>query len=86
MAMNVSLSPKTQKLLKQQMKKSGASNPDDLLRTALQTLDQVRGEDYEDLDPATQAAIERGEGQYRRGEYRPWEQVREELRARFIKK
>jgi predicted transcriptional regulator len=84
--MNVSLSPKTQKLLKQQMKKSGSSNPDDLLRIALQTLDAVRGEDYEDLDPATRAAIEAGEAQYQRGEYRPWGQVRKELGARFVRK
>jgi predicted transcriptional regulator len=52
----------------------------------LETLNQVRGEDYEDLDPATRAAIEEGEAQYQKGEYRPWKEVCEELRARFTKK
>jgi predicted transcriptional regulator len=68
------------------MKKGRFANPDETLRAALQTLDHVRGEDYEDLAPATRAAIEEGEAQYRRGEYRPWREVREELRARFPKK
>jgi Arc/MetJ-type ribon-helix-helix transcriptional regulator len=84
--MNVSLSPQTEKLLQEQMKNSGFSDPDDLLRIALQTLDQVRGEDYDNLDAQTRAAIEEAEEQYQRGEGRPWEEVREELRARFITK
>jgi hypothetical protein len=84
--MNVSLSPQTEKLLQQQMKNSGCSDPDDVLRIALQTLDQLRGEDYDDLDAQTCAAIEEAEGQCERGEARPWEEVREELQARFIAK
>jgi Arc/MetJ-type ribon-helix-helix transcriptional regulator len=83
--MNISLSPQTENLLEEQMQKGHFSNPDDLLRIALQTLDQVQGEDFDDLDPQTRAAIEEAEAQYQRGEGRPWEQVREELRARFIK-
>jgi len=84
--MNVTLSPQTQKLLEQQMSRGKFSDPDEVLRVALETLEQVQGEDYEDLDAETRAAIEEAEAEYERGEARPWEQVREELRARFIKK
>jgi predicted transcriptional regulator len=83
--MAITLSPETQRLIEERMKQTGLDTADELVRLALQTLDQVRGEDFEDLDPETQAAIEEGLAQADRGEGRPWEEVREELRARFIK-
>ena len=55
-----------------------------VVRVALQALRQVRGEDFEDLDQDPQAAIEEGLAQADRGEGRAWEDVRAELRARFI--
>ena len=84
--MAVFLSDETQRLIEKGMQETGVATPDELVRVALQTLHQVRGEDFEDLDPETQAAIEEGLAQANRGETRPWEEVREELRARFIKK
>lgn len=83
--MAISLTPETQKLIEEQMEETGIATPDELVRVALQTFRQVRGEDFEDLDPDTQAAIEEGLAQADRGEARPWEEVREELRARFLK-
>jgi Arc/MetJ-type ribon-helix-helix transcriptional regulator len=83
--MNITLSPQTQKLLEVQMRKYGYASPDDAVRTALERLDEEEGEFIEDLDPETQAAIEEGLAQAERGEGRPWPEVREELRARFIK-
>src|SRR3954463_4382628 len=83
--MAIALSEETQKLIEQRMKESGVDTADELVRVALQTLDQVRGEDFEDLDAETRAAIEEGLAQADRGEGRPWAEVREELRARFIK-
>ena len=81
----VSLSVETQRLIEQRMKEAGVGTPDELVRLALQTLDQTRrGEDFEDLDPDTQGALEEGLAQADRGETRPWEEVRDELRARFI--
>ena len=80
----VSLNAETQRLIEQRMKETGASSPDELVRLALQTLDQVRGEAFEDLDAATRSALEDGLAQADRGETRPWEDVRAELRARFI--
>lgn len=84
--MVISLSEKTQKLIEEGMKETGLATPDELVQVALQTLHQVQGEDFENLDPDTRAAIEEGLAQADRGEGRPWEEVREELRARFIKK
>lgn len=82
--MPISLSAETQKLIEEQMKETGVETADELVRVALRTLHQTRGEDFEDLDPDTQAAIEEGLAQADRGEGRPWTDVREELRARFI--
>lgn len=84
--MTISLSPETQRLLEEQLKRGQYSSADELLRAALQTFDQTETFDYEDLDPETRAAIEEGEAQFQRGEGRPWDEVREEIRARFIKK
>jgi Arc/MetJ-type ribon-helix-helix transcriptional regulator len=83
--MTITLTPETQKLLEDRMKKGGYATPDALVRAALQTLDEVEGDAYEDLDQDTRDAIERAEAQSARGEGRPWEDVKAELRARFLK-
>lgn len=83
--MELILSAETQKLVDQQMATGRFASPDDLVRTALQSLRQSASADYEDIDPQTAAAIDEAEAQYERGEGRPWEEVRGELRARFIK-
>jgi predicted transcriptional regulator len=82
--MAISLSPETQKLIEERMKETGVGTADELVRVALQTLRQERGEDFDDLDEKTKAAIEEGLAQADRGEGRPWEDVRKEIRARFI--
>ena len=84
--MHIVLSPETEKLIEDRMKQAGFSSADDLVRVALKSLDQVQAEDFDDLDPETRAAIDEAEGQFERGEGRPWEEVREELRKRFIDK
>ena len=83
--MAISLTPETQRLIEQRMEQSGVDSPDELIRLALQTLDESRSEDYDSLDADTRAAIEEAEAQFERGEAMPWEQVREALRARFVK-
>ena len=83
--MAISLSVETQKLIEAGMKETGVTTPDELVRIALRTLHQVRGKHFEDLDPDTRAALEEGLAQADRGEARPWEEVREQVRARFIK-
>jgi predicted transcriptional regulator len=83
--MAITLSAETEKLIEVQMKQAGLDTADELVRLALRTLEQVRGDDFDALEPETQAAIEAGLAEADRGEGRPWEEVREELRARFIK-
>jgi Arc/MetJ-type ribon-helix-helix transcriptional regulator len=83
--MTISLTDQTQKLLEEQMKKHGYTNADEAVRIALEKIDQEAGEYIEDMDSATQAVIDEGLAQADRGEGRPWEQVREEIRDRFIK-
>jgi Arc/MetJ-type ribon-helix-helix transcriptional regulator len=83
--MNISISDQTQRLLEDRMKKGGFRSPDEALRIALETMEEVEGVSIEELDPETQAAIERAEAEADRGEGRPWEEVREELRALYLK-
>lgn len=69
--MAIVLSEETQKLIEQGMKESGLDTPDELVRLALQTMRQVRGQDFEDLDEETRRAIEEGLAQADRGEGKP---------------
>jgi len=82
--MAISLSAETQRLIEEQMRETGVNTADELVKVALQTLHQTRGEGFEELDSATRAAIEEGLAQAERGEGQAWEDVRENLRARFI--
>jgi len=84
--MNINLGTETQRLLEEQMRKHGQVSPEDIVRLALEKLDQEEGPCFEDLDAETQAAIEEGLAQADRGEGRPWEEVKEQLRSRFMKK
>jgi hypothetical protein len=84
LAMAISLNPRTQKLIEERMKASGYSSPDELLEVALQTLDQVQGEDYDQLDPSTRAAIEEAEAQYQRGEGIPLDEAFARLRKKHV--
>jgi hypothetical protein len=82
--MGISLNPETQRLIEERMKRSGVSTADDLVRLALQTLDQVSGEDYDDLDPDTRAAIEEAETQLARGEGIPLDEAFDRLRRKHL--
>ena len=84
--MHIVLSSETQRLLEERMRKSGYKTPDEAVRVALETLDDVDGEPLESLDLATLQAIECAEAQSARGEGRPWEDVRTELRAKYLNK
>jgi predicted transcriptional regulator len=45
---------------------------------------ETPGEDYEDLDEETKAAIERGEAQYKRGEGIPLDEAFAKLREKHF--
>ncbi|HEX5244099.1 MAG TPA: hypothetical protein VFW23_12615, partial [Tepidisphaeraceae bacterium] len=66
--MAISLSAETQRLIEEQMRETGVNTADELVRVALQTLHQTRGDSFEALDSTTRAAIEEGLAQAERGE------------------
>jgi len=82
--MNITISPETQKLLEEEMRKREHTSADEVVRIALETLNQLRGEDYEDLDEETRAAIERAEAQYQRGEGIPLDEAFAQLRRKHF--
>ncbi|HWB54900.1 MAG TPA: hypothetical protein VG722_11930 [Tepidisphaeraceae bacterium] len=81
--MNISISPETQKLIEQEMKRGGYPSPDDVVQAALQNMhaDEHR---LEDLDEQTLAAIERAEGQSKRGESLAMDDAFERLRQKHF--
>jgi hypothetical protein len=82
---SISLNPETQRLIEQRMKQTGMSTPDDLVQLALSTLDQILGEDLEQLDPDTQIAIHEAEAQHERGEGIPLDEAFNRLRTKHIR-
>jgi antitoxin ParD1/3/4 len=77
--MELSLTPETRKLIEERMRRDGYATADEVVRAALELLDQ-----HADLDPETLAAIDRAEEQIARGEYREWTQASAELRKKFL--
>jgi len=78
---SISLQPETQKLIEDRLKQGGFSTPDDMIRVALDTLDQC---DADDLDDATLAAIDRAEAEYDRGEGIPADEAFADLRRKHF--
>ena len=81
--MGLSLSPETQQLIEAQMRKGGYNSADDVVRVALELLDQTQ---CDALDEETLESIDRAEDQIERGEYRSWDEVKAELRAKYLGK
>lgn len=81
--MTVSLSPESQKFVDDQVKAGRYRSAEEVVEAALVRLKQ--DDEVDELDAETLAAIDEAEAQYERGEGRPWEQVREELRAKYLK-
>lgn len=79
--MNVLISSETQKLLEERMKEGDYASADEVIRAALEALE---GEDIEDLDPETQAAIERAEAEADRGEGIPLDEAFAQLRQKHF--
>jgi Arc/MetJ-type ribon-helix-helix transcriptional regulator len=75
--MSISLSPETQKLLKERMEAGRYASEDDLIRDALETMHPIVGPPFDHLDAETRAAIEEGLAQAERGEGIPIEQALE---------
>src|SRR5438477_10337534 len=75
--------PEFAKFIDEQVKAGRFRSPEEVLEEALSRM--MCEEDLE-LDEETIAAIEEGEAQLDRGEGRPWEEVRAELRAKYLQK
>jgi Arc/MetJ-type ribon-helix-helix transcriptional regulator len=82
--MEITISSQTQRLLDQEMKRGGYASADDVVRAALQTLNDVKALDYDDLDEGTRAAIERAEVQNERGEGIPVDDAFARLRRKHL--
>jgi hypothetical protein len=83
--MPITLSPQTQKLIEKRMKDCGCSSADELVQKALASFDEVQGEEYDQLDPETRAAIEEADAQSARGEGIPLGEAFAKLRAKHLK-
>lgn len=79
--MAVVLSPETEKLIEQRLAETGIASADELVRLAMEVFNGIRGQDIEDLDEETQAALEEASAQLDRGERIPIEDVRKELES-----
>lgn len=79
--MPICLQPETEKLIEERMKRGDFSSPDEMVRAALETLDQF---DAEELDEATIQAIDEAEAEYSRGEGIPADQAFAELRRKHF--
>jgi len=82
--MTIALNAETQRLIEEQMKKTGFASADLLVRLALQTLEQIHGEDYEDLDPDLRRSIEEADAEFLRGEGMPAAEAFAKLRSKYI--
>lgn len=79
--MGFSLSAETQRMIEERMLQGGYATPDDLVREALEFLDQA---EVEELDEETLDAIDEAEEGVERGEFQPWDEVEKELRAKYL--
>jgi Arc/MetJ-type ribon-helix-helix transcriptional regulator len=79
--MSVSLSPELQALIEERVKRSGYPTADDMVRVALDVLDQVEDERIDDEEAA---AIRRSLEQMRRGEVVQWGQLSAQLRKKHL--
>ena len=70
--------PELRHFIAEQVKAGRFHSPQEVLEEALSRMMA------EEPDQETLAAIEEGESQVDRGEGRPWEQVREELRSKYL--
>jgi putative addiction module CopG family antidote len=80
--MNLSLNPDVQRFIEEKVRAGQFATPEDVVHTAIARL---QSDEAIELDDEELAAIEEGLAQADRGEGRPWEQVREELRAKYLK-
>jgi putative addiction module CopG family antidote len=82
--MNVSLTPELAKFIAEQVTAGRYDSPDAAVNAAVAKLKAEEDLLSEDLDDADVAAIEEGLAQLDAGQGRPWEDVRAELKAKYL--
>ena len=78
--MVISLSEETQRLVQQKLGAGGYRSADDVVRAALDALDQL---EPPALDTETLDGIDRAEEQIKRGDVLEWTEARDGVRAMF---
>jgi Arc/MetJ-type ribon-helix-helix transcriptional regulator len=79
----IQLSPEVQKRIEERMQQGDFRSADDLVRAALDSLDDpIDGE----IGAETQAALDRADEEINQGKVRDWAEVSAELRQRYLKK
>jgi Arc/MetJ-type ribon-helix-helix transcriptional regulator len=81
--MDIALRPETRKLLEDRLKGGRYATADELVRAALQALNQI---DAQGLDEPILDAIDLSEDLIERGEMRDWKDVRQHFRDKFLGK
>jgi Arc/MetJ-type ribon-helix-helix transcriptional regulator len=79
--MPISLSPEIVQRLEDRVRNGGYPSADDVVRAALNALDEL---EVAKLDDATLDAIDRSEEQIEGGQVHDWADVREAVRAKFL--
>ena len=79
--MTITLSAQTKKLLEERMRSGAYGSEDELVHAALHALNELEGRA---LDDEVLDAIDRAEDEIERGEVRDWNDVRDQVRAKFL--
>ena len=79
--MNLSLAPEIQNYIESKVGTGRYATPEDVVADAIERL---MLEEHSPVDPETLAAIERAEGEFDRGESRPFDEVAAELRKKYL--
>ena len=82
-SMAMTLSPEVERLVEARLQRGDFSSADDFIRAALAALDE---QELYALDEETLDAIDEAERQIDAGQVHAWEDVRDEIRARFTGK
>lgn len=79
--MSVNLSPETQALVEEHLRRGGYATADDLVRVALRVLSQVEAEPISDEEAEE---IRESLSQFERGEVVEWDELSARLRAKYL--
>jgi Arc/MetJ-type ribon-helix-helix transcriptional regulator len=80
--MTISFSPQTHELIEARLKTGQYRLADEVIQAAMEALSELEATRF---DEPTLDAIDKAEDQIERGQVRDWKDVREQVRAKFLK-